>query len=66
LLAIHIALSSIGVLSFPESGVLRIHLGSMALSLFLLVAGFVLYGKLLRAQAISGQPANFDREVAEF
>jgi hypothetical protein len=33
--------------------VLSIRFGSMALSLFLLVAGFVVYGKLLRAQAIS-------------
>src|SRR6266545_6752074 len=52
LLAIDIVLSSIGVILFPKSGVLRIHLGSMALSVFLLVAGFVVYGKLLRTQAI--------------
>jgi hypothetical protein len=52
LLAIHVALSSIGVLSFPKSGVLRIHLGSMVLSLILLATAFVVYGKLLRAQAM--------------
>ena len=46
---IHIALSSIAVLSFPQSGLLRIHFGSMVLSLILLAAGFVAYGKLLRA-----------------
>src|SRR6266498_3126675 len=65
LLSIHVVLSSIAVLSFPKSGVLRIHLGSMALSLFLLVAGFAVYGKLLRAGAISSRSTNFDREVAE-
>jgi hypothetical protein len=53
LLAIHVVVSSIGLLLFPKSGVLRIHVGSMALSLFLLVTGFVVYGKLLRAQALS-------------
>jgi hypothetical protein len=49
LLAIQVALSSIAVLSFPKSGVLRIHFGSMVVSLILLVAGFVVYGKLRRA-----------------
>jgi hypothetical protein len=53
LLAIHITLSSIGVLSFPNSGALRIHLCSMVLSVILLIAGFVFYGKLLRAQTVS-------------
>lgn len=46
LLAIYVALSSIAVLLFPRSGALRIHFGSMVLSLILLVAGFVVYGKL--------------------
>ncbi|HEU5248224.1 MAG TPA: hypothetical protein VFU09_14140 [Candidatus Udaeobacter sp.] len=55
LVAIHAVLSSIGVLSFPKSGLLRIHLGSMVLSLIVLVTGFVVYGKLLRAQAISSR-----------
>ena len=49
LLAIHVTLSSIAVLLFPRSGALRIHFGSMVLSLILLVAGFVVYGKVLRA-----------------
>jgi hypothetical protein len=53
LVAIHVVLSSIGVLSFPKSGVLRIHFWSMVLSVILLVTGFAIYGKLLRAQAIS-------------
>jgi len=53
LLAIHVTLSSIAVLSFPNSGALRIHLCSMVLSVILLIAGFVFYGKLLRAQAVS-------------
>jgi hypothetical protein len=56
LLAIHVALSSIGVLSFPKSGVLRVHLGSMVLSLIVLVTGFVVYGKLLREGAVSSRP----------
>jgi hypothetical protein len=53
LLAIDVALSSIGIVSFPKSGVLRIHFCSMLLSVILLVAGFILYGKLLRSEAIS-------------
>jgi hypothetical protein len=65
LLAIHVTLSSIGVMLFPKSGVLRIQFFSMVLSVILLVAGFVVYGKLLRAQAMSGRPVNFDAEVAE-
>jgi hypothetical protein len=54
LLAIQVALSSIAVLSFPKLGVLRIHLGSMVLSLILLAASFVVYGKL-RERAISNR-----------
>jgi hypothetical protein len=54
LLVIHIVLSSIAVLSFPKSGALRIHFGSMVLSLILLATGFVVYGKL-RRQVISNQ-----------
>jgi hypothetical protein len=52
-LAIHVTLSSIVVLSFPKSGALRIHLCSMVLSVILLIAGFVFYGKMLRAQTVS-------------
>jgi hypothetical protein len=63
LLAIQVILSSIAVVSFPKSGALRIHFWSMVLSVILLVAGFVIYGKLLRAQAISSQPENFDEET---
>jgi hypothetical protein len=53
LLAIDVTLSSIGVVLFPKCGALRIHFCSMVLSVILLVAGFVVYGKLLRAEAIS-------------
>ena len=53
LLAIDVILSSIAVLSFPKSGVLRIHFWSMVFSVILLVTGVVVYGKVLRAQAIS-------------
>lgn len=52
LLAIHLTLSSIAILLFPNSGALRIHLCSMVLSVILLIAGFVFYGKLLRAQVV--------------
>lgn len=50
LFTIHVTLSSISVLLFPQSGALRIQLGSMALSVILLVTGFVIYGKLVRRQ----------------
>lgn len=63
LLAIDFILSSIGVVLFPKSGVLRIHFWSIVLSVILLVAGFAFYAKLLRAQAISSRPANFDGEI---
>jgi hypothetical protein len=55
LLAIHVALSSIGVVLFPKSGALRIHFWSMLLSIILLVTAFFAYGKLLRAQVISSR-----------
>ena len=48
LLAIHITVSSIAVLLFPKSGALRIHLGSIAISVILLVTGVAVYGKLRR------------------
>ena len=53
LLAIHVALSSIGAVSLPKAGVVRIHFWSMVLSVILLVTGFVVYARLLRAQANS-------------
>jgi hypothetical protein len=45
LVAIHVALSSIAVLSFPRLGALKIHFVSILLSLILVVAAFVIYGK---------------------
>jgi len=48
-LATDVTLSSIAVLSFPKSGALRIHVGSMVLSVILLAAGVVVYGKVRRA-----------------
>src|SRR5882672_1351144 len=54
LLAIHVALSSIAVPLFPKSGALRIHFGSIVLSVFLLVTGVAAYGKLRRL-AISSE-----------
>jgi hypothetical protein len=58
LLALHVSLSSIAVWSFPKAGALRVHLGSMVLSVILLVAGVVVYGKLRRA-IISNQQRTF-------
>jgi hypothetical protein len=55
LLAIHVALSSIATLSFPNSGALRIQFGSMVLSLILLAGGFVVYGKLRRLEMTRSQ-----------
>jgi hypothetical protein len=54
-LATDVALSSIAVLSLPKSRLLRIHFGSMVLSVILLATGFVAYGKLLRARASYNQ-----------
>jgi len=54
LLAIHVTVSSIAVLLFPKSGALRIHFGSIAISVILLVTGVAVYGKLRRL-AISNQ-----------
>src|SRR5437763_17052318 len=53
LLAIDIALSSIGIVSFTKSGVLSINFCSMVLFVILLVASFFLYRKLLRAALIT-------------
>jgi hypothetical protein len=58
LVAIHVTLSSIAVLLFPKSGVLRIYLGSMVLSIVLLVAGVITYGKLRRL-VISNEQRRF-------
>ena len=54
LLAIHVTVSSIAVLLFPMSGALRIHLGSMVISVILFVTGVAAYGKLRRL-AISNE-----------
>ena len=53
LLVIQVVISSLAVLSFPNAGALHIHFWSMVLSVMLLVTGFLVYGKLLRAQSIS-------------
>jgi len=65
LLVIDLVLSSIAVLLFRKSGVLRIHFCSMVLSVILFVTGVIVYGKLLRAQIISDQPTRLDREIAK-
>ena len=49
LIAIHLIVSSIAVLLFPKSRALRIHLGSMVLSVILLVTCVSAYGRLRRA-----------------
>jgi hypothetical protein len=48
LVAVHVTLSSIAILLFPKAGALRIHLGSMVLSVILLVTGVAVYGKVRR------------------
>jgi hypothetical protein len=48
LVAVHVTLSSIAVLLFPQAGALRIHLGSMVVSVILLVTGVAVYGKVRR------------------
>src|SRR3989442_778342 len=49
LIAIHLIVSSIAVLLFSKSGALRIHLGSILLSVILLVTCVSAYGRLRRA-----------------
>src|SRR6476619_6620068 len=54
LVAIHVTLSSVALLVFPKAGTLRIHLGSMVLSVILLVTGVAVYGKVRRV-AVSNE-----------
>ena len=54
LLAIDIAVSSIFVVLFPKSGTLRIHIGSMVISVILFGTGSIAYGKM-RQLAISNE-----------
>lgn len=48
LVGIHVVVSSIAVFLFPKTGALRIHLGSMVLSVILLVTGVAVYGNVRR------------------
>ena len=48
MVAVHVTLSSIAVLLFPKAGAWRIHLGSMFVSVILLVTGVAVYGKVRR------------------
>jgi hypothetical protein len=48
LVAVHVTLSSIAVLLFSKAGALWIHLGSMVLSVILLVTGVAVYSKVHR------------------
>ena len=48
LVAVHVTLSSIALLLFPKVGALRIHLGSMVLSVILLVTAVAVYGNVRR------------------
>lgn len=54
LLAIHVSLSTVGILVFRKAGVLRIHCVSIVLSLILLVTAVAVYGKVRRL-AISNE-----------
>ena len=53
-IVIQIIVTSIGVLSFPKAGLLRIHVASILLSVILFVTGGSVYGRLRRA-AISNE-----------
>jgi hypothetical protein len=53
-IALDVAVSSIAVPLFPKAGALRIHLGSMVISVILLVTGVAAYGKL-RQLAMSNE-----------
>jgi hypothetical protein len=61
LVAIEVAVRSIAVWLFPKAGALRIHLGSIVLSLILLVAGVVVYGKLRQAIISNQQQTLMER-----
>jgi len=61
LVAIEVAVSSIAVWLFPTAGALRIHLGSIVLSLILLVGGVVVYGKLRQAIISNQQQTLMER-----
>ena len=54
LIAIDVILSFVAILLFPKAGALRIQLGSMVLSIILLVTGVAIYGKVRRV-AISNE-----------
>jgi len=60
LVGIGITISSIALLVFPKSGVLRIYFASIVLSTFLLVASAVVYGKLQRLAAATQYRAFMD------
>jgi hypothetical protein len=61
LVAIEVAVSSIAVWLFSKAGALRIHLGSIVLSLILLFAGVVVYGKLRQAIISNQQQTLMER-----
>ena len=61
LVAIEVAVSSIAVWLFSTAGALRIHLGSIVLSLILLVGGVVVYGKLRQAIISNQQQTLMER-----
>jgi hypothetical protein len=54
LLVMQVVLSSIAILTFPRLGALRVHFGSIPLSLILLVADLFIFSKL-HAWAVSSQ-----------
>jgi len=61
LVAIEVAVSSIAVWLFSKAGALRIHLGSIVLSLIFLFAGVVVYGKLRQAIISNQQQTLMER-----
>ena len=57
LVGIQVVVSSIALLLFPKAGALRVHLGSMVLSVILLVTGVAVYPKC----AVWRCPTNTER-----
>ena len=53
LIAINVSLSSVALLLFPKAGALRIHLGSIVLSIILLITGVAVYGKARRVAMVN-------------
>jgi hypothetical protein len=59
--AIHLVVSSIAVMLFPEAGIFRIQLGSAVLALVLFITGVAGYGKLRRQAMLNEYRTTMER-----